>query len=167
MSCMKNMEYLIKSRNKQLLRQHQETQEPTTRQCNCRSRNSCPLDGKCLSVVYMATLRTENEKHHYIGMTEGTFKERYNGHTSSFRLERYRNRTKLSEKIWSFKDRGLEFRIEWTIIRRGHGYRAGQNSCDLCTSEKLEILLRSSDLHLLNSRTEILTKCRHKRKFLL
>ncbi|XP_063692277.1 uncharacterized protein LOC134824333 [Bolinopsis microptera] len=168
-SCMKNMECLIKSRNKQLLRQHQETQEPTTRQCNCRSRNSCPLDGKCLSksVVYMATLRTENEKHHYIGMTEGTFKDRYNGHTSSFRLERYRNRTKLSEKIWSFKDRGLEFRIEWKIIRRGHGYRAGQNSCDLCTSEKLEILLRSSDPHLLNSRTEILTKCRHKRKFLL
>ena len=43
-----------------------------------------------------------------------------------------------------FKYRALDYRIEWTIVRRGHGYRVGQNCSDLCTSKKLEILLRFS-----------------------
>ena len=169
-SCMPNMEMIIKSRNKQLLNQQQRTQETTTRQCNCRSKESCPLHGKCLtsSIVYRATLRSETGKEHqYIGMTEGTFKQRFYGHTSSFRNEERRGDTKLSEKVWSLKNQGLNYTITWDVVRRGHPYRIGQNSCDLCTSEKLEILLRSSDPRLLNSRTEILAKCPHKRKFTL
>ena len=77
-SCMPNMEMIIKSRNKQLLNQQQRTQEPATRQCDCRSKESCPLQGRCLTsfTVYRATLRAETgEEHQYIGMTEGTFKQ--------------------------------------------------------------------------------------------
>ncbi len=169
-SCMANLEMIIKSRNKQLLSQQQRTQELTTRQCNCRSRDSCPLKGKCLteSVVYLAKLQVANgEEHHYLGMTEGPFKTRFNGHTSSFRLEHKRSETKLSEKVWSLTERQLDYNITWSIVRRGQPYTVGRSSCDLCTSEKLEILLRSSDPRLLNSRNELLAKCRHKRKFLL
>ena len=166
---MKNMERIIKCHNKLLLRRHQAAQEPAAKLCNCRSKDSCPLSGKCLaeSLVYKATLRSGTEEYHYVGMTEGTFKQRYTGHMTSFRHDKYRTATKLSEKVWALKDSGLDYHIDWSIVRRGHGYKAGQRSCDLCTSEKLEILLRSSDLRLLNSRTEILAKCRHKRKFLL
>ena len=144
------MEMIIESRNKQLLNQQQRTQETTTRQCNCRPKESCPLQGIFLtsSIVYKETLRAETGKEHqYIGMTEGTFKQRFYGHTSSFRNEERIDDTKqkLSEKVWSLKNQGLNYTITWDVVRRGHPYRIRQNSCDLCTSEKLEILLRSSD----------------------
>ena len=166
---MPNVETIIKSHNKQLLQKHQQKEETTPRMCNCRSKDKCPLDGKCLTdaLIYKATLSTSSEEYSYVGMSEGTFKKRFNNHTASFRLERYRTATKLSEKVWSLKDRGLDYNIRWSIVKRGRPYMNGQRSCDLCTTEKLEILLRSTDPHLLNSRSEILAKCRHKRKFSL
>ena len=168
-SCMPNVETIIKSHNKQLLQKHQDKEETAPRICNCRSKDKCPLDGRCLtdSLIYMASLSTSNEKYSYVGMSEGTFKTRFNAHKTSFHLERYRNATKLSEKVWSLRDRGIDYNIRWSIIKRGRPYVNGQRTCDLCTSEKLEILLRSADPHLLNSRSEILAKCRHKRKFSL
>ena len=168
-SCMSNMEQLIKSRNKQLLQHSEVSHDSKPRECNCRVKDACPLKGKCLteSLVYKATLIAGDEQFCYVGMTEGPFKHRYNGHASSFRLERYRSATKLSEKVWTLRDRGIDFHIEWSIIRRGMPYKVGQTTCDLCTSEKLEIIKRASDPGLLNGRTEILTKCRHKRKFLI
>ena len=167
-SCMPNVETIIKSHNKQLLQKHQDKAvKGAAPACNCRSKKSCPLNGQCLadSLVYMATLSTDNGKYSYVGMTEGTFKKRFSSHGTSFRLERYKTVTKLSEKVWQLKDRGSKYTIKWSIIRRGRTYVNGQKHCDLCTSEKLEILLRSKNPHLLNSRSEILAKCRHKRKF--
>ena len=160
------------SSDKYLLQQQQREQErqQNIRHCNCRSKDTCPLEGECLktSVVYLAKLKVKDgSEHHYIGMTEGTFKARFNSHNSSFRHQHRRGETKLSEKVWSLKDQGLSHNIKWSIMRRGQPYKVGRNSCDLCTSEKLEILKNSSDPRLLNSRTEILAKCRHKRKFLL
>ncbi len=171
-SCMKNMESIIKTRNKQLLQQHQESKDTANaaiKKCNCRNPSKCPLDGKCLTeaVVYKATLRTKDKTYTYVGMTEGTFKSRYTSHGSSFRLKRYKTATKLSEMVWNLKNRGVSYTITWEIIRRGHPFRVGQSSCDLCTSEKLEILRRSVDPNLLNSRSELVSKCRHKRKFSL
>jgi hypothetical protein len=167
-SCMPNVEATIKSHNKQLLQKHlQKKEDPATNTCNCRSKASCPLDGECLatSIIYKADISTDNEAFTYVGMTEGTFKKRFSGHQTSFRLERYKAATKLSEKVWHLKERDLSYKIKWSIVRRGRPYVNGQSTCDLCTSEKLEILLRSKDPHLLNSRNEILAKCRHKRKF--
>lgn len=168
-SCMPNVENIIKSHNKKLLQEHQQQEDTSPRLCNCRSKDQCPLGGKCLtdSLVYKATLSTISEKYSYVGMSEGAFKTRFNNHKCSFRLERYRTATKLSEKVWYLKDRGIDFNITWDIIKRGRPYMNGQRTCDLCTTEKLEILLRSTDPHLLNSRSEILAKCRHRRKFSL
>ena len=170
-SCMPNMETIIKSHNKQLLKKHQETSETTNpRTCNCRTKTSCPLGGKCLTeaLVYKATIVTENEEYSYVGMTGRTFKERWYKHGTSFRLAQYRTETKLSEKVWSLKERGCDYMIRWSVVKRGRPYVNGQRTCDLCTTEKLEILLQSStDPHLLNSRSEIMNKCRHKNKFSL
>ena len=38
--------------------------------------------------------------------------------------------------------------------------------CDVCLSEKL-LILRSKDPHLLNKRSELMSRCPHKRKFRL
>eukprot|EP00116_Pleurobrachia_bachei_P002966 sb/3463228/ len=172
-SCMKNMDRIIKAHNKNLVSKHVRADNPepiSPRTCNCTRGNLCPLDGNCLveGVVYLAALRSETgAEHHYVGMTGGTFKQRYYGHTSSFRHEGHCGDTKLSEKVWELKRQGTDWNIKWSVIRKGHPYRVGQSTCDLCTSEKLEILARSRDPRLLNSRTEILAKCRHKRKFQL
>ena len=137
--------------------------------CNCLNKKSCPLNGKCLqqSVVYLAKLKSDTEEHHYVGMTGSTFKQRYYGHVYSFRHEKQSKDTKLSEKVWELKRKGKPWEIKWEILRRGKSYQVGQSTCDLCTSEKLEIVRRSNDNRLLNARTEILGRCIHKRNFLL
>eukprot|EP00116_Pleurobrachia_bachei_P010015 sb/3470277/ len=99
-----------------------------------------------------------NEEWIYIGMTGGTFKQRYNQHMSDFRLPHHRNTTKLSEKVWELKGQGRDYQIKWKVIRKGHTYKPGQRSCDLCVSEKLEILKMVGDARLLNSRRELTGK---------
>ena len=55
---------------------------PLTLSCNCRAKNSCPLNGDCLQSisVYICKVNapnsTENQPH-YIGSTENTFKNRF------------------------------------------------------------------------------------------
>ena len=117
--------------------------------------------------MYLAKLKADADEYHYVGMTATTFKRRYYGHTSSFRHEEHSSDTKLSEKVWELKREGRRWEIKWEILRRGRPYAVGRAACDLCTAEKLEIVRRSRDVRLLNARTEILAKCRHKRKYLL
>ena len=38
------------------------------------------------------------------GLTEGTFKKRYNNHTSSFRNEKHKHATELSKYVWELKE---------------------------------------------------------------
>ena len=81
---MKNMERIIKNRNRQLLQQHVGVTDPQpSRPCNCRpgDRANCPLQGKCQmkGVVYKATVSSPStsEEWFYIGLTANTFKTRY------------------------------------------------------------------------------------------
>ena len=61
--------------------------------CNCRDKYKCSLENKCLStrLVYKACVSTDEntEVNNYIRLTEGTFKQRFNGHQLSFRNKRY------------------------------------------------------------------------------
>ncbi len=85
--CLPNVSHIIKSHNKSLLDSNTDNirgEDASNKQCNCRTGTECPLDGKCLSrsLVYEATLHDRNgNKFTYIGLTEGTFKSRYNRHT--------------------------------------------------------------------------------------
>ena len=85
-STMPNVSSIIASHNKHLLTIHAKPPDnsPTTRTCNCRIKESCPLNGRCLqeSVVYQALSgRQDNkEQQRNIGQTEGPFKLRYNNH---------------------------------------------------------------------------------------
>ena len=103
---------------------------------------------------------------------KGTFKQRYNGH--KFNLEhRESKHTTLSAKYWQLVDEDLNPRISWRISHKAHAYQPGKTcGCDLCLTEKVVILLGHDGPEkiprstiLLNKRTELLQKCRHKRKF--
>ena len=103
-SCLPNVKQTISNNNHRLLQLHrvkESTQD--SKLCNCRQKNSCPLDGKCLTkcVVYKATVTetTSNNEETYIGLTENEFKTRFNLHKSSFKLEHKRTSTTLSEPV--------------------------------------------------------------------
>ena len=103
-------------------------------------KNSCPLDGKCLTkcVVYKAT--TSNNQETYIGLTENEFKTRFNLHKSSFKLEHKRTSTTLSEHVWKLKNKNINFNISWQIVKKVKPFAPNDKVCKLCLQEKLSIL---------------------------
>ena len=64
------------------------------------------------------------------------------------------------------KNKGQNFEIKWSVIRRSNPYKAGSKKCNLCLWEKFHIMTEDKD-KLLNERNKLITKCRHVDKFLL
>ena len=87
---MPNMKQIISNHNKTILNKDNNT-ESKTNNCNCRIKEACSVNQKCQtsSLIYQATVtrHDNNKEESYIGLTDNTFKTRYNGHTSSFRNE--------------------------------------------------------------------------------
>jgi hypothetical protein len=167
-SCMPNMKQIITSHNKSILKKNIPQEEKPT--CNCRTPANCPLGGKCLSsnIVYQATVTREDNKSQetYIGLTETQFKTRYNNHTNSFRNENKRHATTLSQHIWSLKDDNISHSIKWKTMAKASAYSTSSKCCNLCLKEKYYIICKPH-LATLNSRNELATDCRHRRKHLL
>ena len=166
-SCMPNMGRLISKTNKPKLKTDDTVAQPKT--CNCNGRQ-CPVGGNCLEseVIYQAEVKRaiSGEVSTYIGLTQDTFKKRHNQHMSDFRLLQYRNKTRLSSHIWDLKEKGVNFDLSWRIVAKAKAYSPGSRSCNLCNSEKFFILFRPQ-LASLNSRNELMSKCKHKDKFKL
>ena len=60
-SCMPNMKSIIASHNKALLSDYTPTPtQQSNKQCNCRTKDKCSLEGKCIrmKVVYQAIITT-------------------------------------------------------------------------------------------------------------
>ena len=142
----------------------------TNKTCNCRQKNTCPLDGNCLqqSVIYQATVtRTDNNKTEtYIGLTANDFKTRYRNHTASFRHAKHRNSTELSKHIWTLKDNNIEHSISWRILSSHSTYNSASKRCNLCLKEKFLIICRPEQ-STLNRRDELVSSCRHRNKALI
>ena len=167
---MPNVATIIKAHNSRVLKKHGQTSNPQhERHCNCCNPHNCPLRGKCLTsnIVYKATVEAgSGEKKYYIGLTGGTFKQRYSNHLSSFRHERYKDATELSKHVWDLKTKGQDFSISWSIIRQTPATTASSKRCALCLTEKL-CIATADHSSLLNTRSELVSKCRHRDKFSL
>ena len=163
-SCTENMGRIIKSHNKTIIC-------PTstkTLPCNCRDKNTCPLDGKCRSrdIVYKCEAQPTGKV--YIGLTSREFKERHSGHLTSFRNEKYSTETTLSKHHWVVKNNtNQNLMLQWSIIKSVPSYSNVSKKCPLCLHEKYEILHYERPNELLNKRSEIINKCRHQNKYLL
>ena len=94
------------------------------------------------------------------------FKQRYANHTKSFRHEKHQRDTELSNELWSIKSNNYAPNIVWEILRKHQTYNPNTERCFLCLNEKLEIA-RYKRRNLLNKRSEIINKCRHRNKFAL
>ena len=119
-SCVTNTKRLIDNHNKTQLSTQNGCKNENTKLCNCRVKDTCPLDGKCLqkSVVYQATVQRKdtNIRETYVGLTENEFKTRYRNHTASFRNNLSRNSTELSKYVWFLKNKEIDNDITWKII---------------------------------------------------
>ena len=128
------------------------------------------MEGRCREkgVVYEARLEVEGEKvnRRYIGATATSFKDRWANHRKSFIHERYSNSTALAKEIWRRREEGKLVRTSWRIVERAAAYTPAAGKCQLCLAEKTRIITDISG-ELLNSRNEIMNKCRHRNRFLL
>ena len=166
--CMPNIKAIIAGHNKHILRNTAADANPT-RLCNCRGgQSACPVDGYCLkeSLIYKAEVINTTKPATYIGNTSNTFKTRLTGHKQSFNHAKYQHRTSLSSYLWNLKKDKIDFDLKWSILSQAPAYTPISGSCKLCNLEKVNIIY-SKDNNLLNKRSEINCKCRHREKFLL
>ena len=181
-STTRNMEQHIKGHNRNVI----EKSVPKNRSpegCNCQKRNlPCFAGGteeaprgncKVECVVYQAEVNSDipatNEKEkvmRYIGLTEGPLKTRYTNHKSDMTTKKQNGGTSLSRHIWELKDQNIPHKISWSVKEKCKPYIAGAKDCNLCIAEKAHILEADTKTSL-NNRSEMLTMCRHKAKFLL
>ena len=113
--CTTNMTGIIRQHNSNALNATATPNEAPL--SNCRNKQTCPLDGKCLSscIVYRAEVIKDNNTKIYYGASEGEFKTRYNNHIKSFRHKKYCNETELSRHTWTLKDNNINYSLHWSI----------------------------------------------------
>ena len=166
--CMPNMKAYIGSHNKKIL----ECQEPlSSGECNCRNPDECPLPNQCTmpNILYEATIDSDlagYEEKAYKGISKPPFKERFGNHKKSFNNVGYKTDTELSKEVWKIKEQGGNYRISWRALGQFQDFNPANGKCGLCMSEKLAILEHSGP-PLINSRSEIIATCRHRRKYML
>ena len=165
-SCMPNIKSSIDAHNSKILCRNQN--EVREKDCNCTNKANCPLSNDCLDscLVYEGTITSDIQNQipmKYIGLCEPTFKRRHAVHKTSFNRESYRTSTTLSAECWKIKDLGGSPSFTWRKIGNAPSYSAETKKCLLCLREKFEIA-NYPGKDLLNKRTEIIAKCRHRRK---
>ena len=101
------------------------------------------------------------DSHIYYGAGDGEFKSRHNNHTNSFRYRHHEQDTELSKHIWKLQDKGINFKVKWSVTAYASTYRCGSRRCELCLTEEY-VIGRANNKNLLNKRTELISKCRHK-----
>ena len=165
---MNNMASIISSHNKKVLNGSGAEEN----KCNC-IKFECPLNGNCLveSIVYRADITAKDKPPKvYFGLSEPDFKGRFRDHKSSITNDTRSNRQKttLSKYIWSLRDEGIsdsDIKVKWSIHKKSSKYKCGSRRCDLCLSEKHAIATADKS-SLLNKRSELLSGCIHRHKFL-
>ena len=102
----------------------------------------------------------------YKGISAAIFKDRFGNHKKAFNNKSYKLDRELSKEVWAIRDKNGHEKITWTIYRHYPPYTPKSKRCSLCQNEKLEIALHKEG-NLLNKRSEIISKCRHRNKYKL
>ena len=133
--------------------------------------SQCPLEQRFLknNILYQANitpLGENSENKVYYGIHETTFKLRYTDHKKSLNHWNRKSDTDLSNKFRRIKDNKHNANITREVLGRHQAYNTSSKKCSLCLNEKLKIALYRNN-NMLNRRTKILKKCRHKIKYSL
>ena len=101
------------------------------------------------------------------GVSETAFKLRYANHKKTFNNIKYQTDTELSNEYWKIMSAGKSLDISWEILGTHKSYNQSSKRCFLCLNEKLAIALHRDGLNMLNKRSEVISKCRHRNKYIL
>ena len=138
--------------------------------CNCRVKNTCPLQNQCQipNLIYEADVENEvnNEKKIYFGLAATTFKDWFGNHQKDFNYKQYMKNAELSKYTWPLEDVKMPYIIKWCIVEKGYG-KTKLDRCSLCLADKLYLIEHFDDIRLLNERSEFINQCRHQNKLLL
>ena len=106
--------------------------------CNCRGKADCPMDGNCLSkcLIHKASVNITTNKYYYV-TCENTFTERYNNHECSYKSSE--KNTELSKYVWKLKEKNINYFIDWDIAVKSQKFVCESRKCDFCICEKLFI----------------------------
>ena len=160
----RDMKSIISGHNKKVLHS-----KPKTKGSNCRDKNTCPLDSKCLApkVTYQAdvTNDTDDTYKYYLRHAETSFKDRYDNHKSSFRNEQQKISSELSKYVWSLINENKTPTISWKMLKIIYS-KEKTDFCKLCLMKKVYILNALGDERCLNKKSEFISKCRHQNKLL-
>jgi len=84
----------------------------------------------------------------------------------SFKNEKRKSDTELSKHLWQLKSKQENFTIKWKTLAKAKAYTNTTKRCNLCLTEKFCIVTKPH-LATLNKRNELISTCRHKRKYIL
>ena len=87
-------------------------------------------------------------------------------HNHTFKYEEKKTSTELSNYVWDLQLKDINPSLTWSVIDHDRPYVNGSKRCNLiCLTEKFHII--TSELDLVNKRSELISKCRHSNKFVL
>ena len=122
------------------------------------------------NVIYQAIIYPKEnitDEKTYIALTPTKWKERYSNHKFTFSHEHLKHHMALSKQFWCLKNKGLTPEIEWSILKKSNTPNSFHGRCNLCLEEKIHILTHILPDKLLNKRSELMGRCRHRTKFKL
>ena len=138
--------------------------------CNCRIRESCPLQNQCLTpeIIYRADVENDinSETKFDFGLTETPLKEQFGNHTRDFKHKTYFKSTELSKYIWDLSETGANQIVKWSIVEKIY-CKTKINCCKLYLLEKLCIIDFIDENCLLNKINEFIGACKHRNELLL
>ena len=144
-----------------------------TKECNCNKSNlPCVMGGKCVqeNVIYKGAVTRQDtgETEFYTGLSEPSWKLRWNNHKANFKTDTKANRTAtcLSKHVWKLKDKNIKYSIKFEQLAKAPSFNPVSNTCRLCLTEKYFIMFKPEGATV-NHRDEFFASCRHKSKHLL
>ena len=79
---------------------------------------------------------------------------------------KYQTDTELSNEYWNIISANKTSNVSWEILGTHKSYNQSSKRCLLCLNEKLTSALHKDD-NMLNKRSAIISKCRHRNKYML
>ena len=165
-SCISNMSSILSSHNLNVINPY----KTQTYGCNCRIKESCPLQNQYLTpkIIYRADVENDinSGTKFYFGLTETLSKERFGNHAWDFKHKTYSKSTELSRYLWNLKETGINPIVRWSVVDKIY-CSTKINYCKLCLLENLYITDFIDDNPLLNKRNEFASGCKHQNRLLL
>ena len=170
-----NMAQMVTKHNTKIMNKFQNTtpNPKPTKECNCSKSNlPCVMGGKCVpgNVIYKGAVTRQDtgETEFYTGLSEPSWKLRWNNHKANFKTDTKANRTAtcLSKHVWKLKDKNIKYSMNFEQLAQAPSFNPVSNTCRLCLTEKYFIMFKPEGATI-NHRDEFFSSCRHKTKHLL